>query len=977
MRFSPFWALAAGLTLTACGDAPQPAAPETPQVSQAETEEPDGSARDDRESGDVEEARFAQEVSDLKADPAVTYGELENGLRYAILENDTPTGTAALRLRVDMGSLMESADQRGLAHFLEHMVFNGSENVAEGEMIKILEREGLAFGPDTNAYTSYDETVYMLDLPETDPETVETGLFLMSEIDDLLLEAEAIDRERGVVLSEKRSRNTPSYRAFLAQSEFLYPNALFTDRAVIGTEEALSGAPREEFVDLYRGFYRPDRVFFAAVGDFDAGEMEQRIQDAFGDWTVEGEPGDDPQLGEPQDRGLEAGYFQDPAIPTSVSLNAVHPYSEQPDTAAARLEKLTRAIGNNILSRRFDTLSRQPDAVFLGGGAGYSRLLETAETATVNLVTAPDQWNEALTLAETELRRALEHGFTEAELAEQMANLQTAYENSADQADTRQTGQLANALVGSFGNESVFMHPDEALRVFEEMKDRITLEAVEGEFREQWEGEEPLIFLTTAAEVETPEETILEVYRDSAAEPVEPPEAEAVGEFAYQDFDQPGEVVSREVIEDLGVTQVRFANNVMLNVKPTDFQDDSVLMKLRFGGGILEVDPASAAARFLYSNAFALGGTGEHSLDDIQRLMAGKSVSTNFYAETDAFGASAGTTPEDLDTQLKLWMAYLTDPGYRPESIAQFHKLYNVFYDTLGGTPQGVFQRDATSLLYSGDPRFAFPKPGAVADLTLEDARAFIEPSRENAALEIGIVGDITVEEAIASAAATFGALPERALERKSYDEARKISFPEPGETVTLRHEGEANRALAHVYWPAPDGRDAEQARALSLLAEIFQLKLTDRIREEEAATYSPGAGYSGSRLFEDYGYFQVSLDLKPEDVESFFGVVNELAADLASGEISEDELQRARRPVLESIEESEEQNSYWLAVSAESQTDPEVLDRHRSRVVDYETVTLDQLKRLAETYLQPDNTYRIEVLPEASSGAPQAEAAQ
>lgn len=967
MKSSPFWLLAAGLLLTACGDAPQPAGTETAQVPQAAQEDAAAAAAPDDKPQAGDAVRFPHQASDLKADPAVIYGELENGLRYAVMENDTPTGTAALRLRVDMGSLMESADQRGLAHFIEHMAFNGSENVAEGEMVKILEREGLAFGPDTNAYTSYDETVYMLDLPETDAETVETGMFLMSEIDDLLLDAEAIDRERGIVQSEKRARNTPAFRAFLAQSEFLYPEALFTERTPIGTDEVLARAPREEFVELYRSFYRPDRVFFSAVGDFDAATMERRIQDAFGDWTVEGEPGEDPQLDPPEDRGLEAGYFQDPAIPTSVSLNAVRPYAEEPDTAETRLENLTRAIGNNILSRRFDTLSRQPGAVLLGGGAGYSSLLETAETATVNIVTEPDQWKQALTLAETELRRALEHGFTEAELAEQMANIQTAYENAADQAATRQTGQLANALVSAFGSESVFMHPDAALRLFNEMKDKITLDAVEAAFRKQWEGEQPLIFLSTAAELDDPEDAILQVYRDSAARPVEPPEAEAAGEFAYDDFGQPGEVVWREEIEDLGITQVRFDNNVMLNIKPTDFQEDAVLMKLRFGGGILETDPQSAASRFLYSNAFALGGTGEHSLDDIQRLMAGKSVSTNFYAETDAFGASAGTTPEDMDTQLKLWTAYLADPGYRPESIAQFHKLYNVFYDTLGGTPEGVFQRDAASLLYSGDPRFAFPKPGAVEALTLADARGFIDPSRKNAALEIGIVGDITVEEAIESVAATLGALPERALERKSYEDARQVSFPAPGETVTFRHEGEADRALAQVYWPAPDGRDAAQARALSLLAEIFQLKLTDRIREEEAAAYSPAAGYSGSRLFEDYGYFQVSLDLKPADVDSFFGVVNEIAASLASGEISEDELQRARRPVLESIEENQEQNGYWLGVVGESQTDPGILARHRSRTADYEAVTLDQLKRLAKAYLQPSNAYRIQILPPES----------
>ena len=943
MKASSIWVSALAMSLTATA---------APAAQSDEAAEPD----------------FPHQASDLPVDENVVYGELENGLRYAILENDTPTNTAALRMWIDMGALMEADDQRGLAHFIEHMAFNGSENVPEGDMVKILERTGLAFGPDTNAYTSFDETVYQLDLPETDEETLDTAFFLMSELDDLTMTESAIDNERGVVLSEKRVRNTPSFRNAEARYDFLFPDALAASRFPIGTEEVLSNAQRERFVDLYRKYYRPERAFFVAVGDFDAAEIEERIREAFGDWTVEGAEGPEPDLGGVGDRALSAGYFQEEGIPTSIAINVLDPYEAKADTLENRIEQTRRGLGNAILSRRFATISRQEDAPFLSASAGQGDFLETASIASVSAVTEPEKWGDALGVIENELRRAREFGFSQAELDEQIANMRTAYRNAAEQADTRQSVNLANSLVGSFSGDDVFVHPRDAYEIFEANADALSLEAVETAFREQWEGETPLLYLSTSQTLEEPEAEILDAYRAAASQEVEPREDDAAAEFAYQDFGEVGEVISREVVEDPDITRIRFANNVMLNFKQTDFEDDAVRVRMRFGGGALETPQGEGGQRFLFSNAYAQGGLGEHSFDEIQRLMAGKSVGLSFGATSDSFQASARTTPSDLEAQLELWAAYMTDPAYRPESLAQFQQLYRIFYKTLGSTPQGVMNRDVTQMIHSGDTRFGFPDEEEVETWSLDDSRAFIEPARQNAALEIGIVGDITEKEAVALVARTLGAIPERAAARSDFEDVRTVEFPETGETATVRHEGEADRALALVYWPAPDGQEARRARHMSLLAEIFQLKLTERVREQEAATYSPNAYYTGYRTYPGYGYFRVMLDLKPEDVDPFFEITEELAADMREGRFTGDELDRARRPLLENIEENQEQNGYWIGVVSEAQTDDQALMRHRTQRADYEDVTLETLKSLAAGQFDSANEYRVQILPPEAS---------
>ena len=292
-----------------------------PACQPAETPEP------------VADYSFVHEVSDLPADPAIRYGELENGMRYAILANQTPPNTAAVRLVFNVGSLAEAEDQRGLAHFIEHMAFNGSTEVPEGEMVPLLERFGLQFGPDTNAFTGRDTVGYQLDIPEVDPETVDTALFLMRQTaSELLMDPEAIDRERGVILSEERFRNTPIRRWNNALWRFRLPETLVADRDAIGTVEVIETAGREQFVDYYENYYVPQRALLVVTGDIDPDTIEAKIREGFASWTSIDDPRGDPDIGTfDPDRPMSVGYFNDPEIYTIFTVDVM-----QPARAAAR-----------------------------------------------------------------------------------------------------------------------------------------------------------------------------------------------------------------------------------------------------------------------------------------------------------------------------------------------------------------------------------------------------------------------------------------------------------------------------------------------------------------------------------------------------------------------------------------------------------------------------------------------------------------
>ena len=908
---------------------------------------------------------WPQDASDLAADPAVRYGRLENGLRYAILANETPPNVASVRMVFNMGSLGEADDQRGVAHFIEHMAFNGSTNVAEGEMIPLLERHGLQFGPDTNAFTGFDTVGYQLDLPEADAESIDTALFIMRETaSELVFDPEAIDRERGVILSEERFRNTAIRRWSTALQYFQLPGTLIPERDPIGTVEILETVPRDRFVDYYENFYVPQRGMVVVVGSIDPDEIEAKIREIFGDWQAREDARPDPDLGSVLEaRPFSVGYFNDPEVFTIFTVNAIRPYQPEIDTAQSRFNDNLASFGDAILSRRLRTIVNSGVSPLLQAGASHSSSYELADEASVLAVATPERWAEAVEVIEQELRRATQYGFTQAELDEQLANFRTSLQNSADQAGTRDSGELSDAIWSSWRGGQVFTTPASGLARFDASADRITLEAVNDAWNAQWSGA-PLLFLATSEVIADPEASIRAVWEASAAEPVDAPEDSGEQSFAYTDFGPAGTVAERSVVEDLGLVRLQFENGVAVTLKQTDFADQIVQLRVQFGRGELE-PRAVPAVNILASSVFTASGLGAHSADDLSRVLAGRSVGIRFGVGDDSFTFSATTTPADFEVQMDVIAAFMTDPGWREEGLAQYRGQAPEIRRNLYSSPTGILQADVARMLRSGDQRYGYPDEEEVAGVDLAAIQAFLNPALENAPIEITIVGDISEEAVIAAVGATFGALPERATSWPDYAEARDVRFPEAtSEPVILRHNGPDYQAMANVYWPTFDDSEPRRSRALALLRAVFDLKLTERLREAEGFTYSAFNSSTTSDVYPDYGYLWVGVDVRLENVDATYAAIDELAAALAAGEITEDEVLRARRPLLEQIEDAFENNGAWLNWLSQSWDKPERLDRIRALASDYAEISRDELIGMAADYLQPEASWRVTILP-------------
>ncbi len=405
---------------------------------------------------------FVHETSDLPVDPAARFGVLPNGMRYVIYPNKEPQGRAALRLLVQAGSLHEQEDQRGVAHFLEHMAFNGSRHYAPGSLVEFFQRMGMSFGGDTNAFTSFDRTQYLLELPQTDETTLAEGLRVFSDYaEGLLLLPEDIDQERGIILSEKRTRDTVAFRTFLAQFGFMLEGTLLPQRMPIGVEEVITHAPRERFTRFWDAWYRPERIAVVAVGDFDPAGVERLIVAAFSSFTARAPAPSGPELGVlPAFTGIRTHFHAEPEAPaTTVSLTSLTPYVAEPDTAANRLRRLPRDLAVAMLNRRFGELAKKEEAPFSGAQASASEVFRFMHEASVEVVCRPGQWTAALAAGEQELRRALAHGFQPAELREVVA----AYANDLDQAvktaATRRSAGLADRIAHGLVEEEVFTHP--------------------------------------------------------------------------------------------------------------------------------------------------------------------------------------------------------------------------------------------------------------------------------------------------------------------------------------------------------------------------------------------------------------------------------------------------------------------------------------------------------------------------------------
>ena len=919
--------------------------------------------------GKIKAPEWPHQGSDIAVDPAVRFGALDNGMRYAIRKNAEPPGRVSLRLHIAAGSLHEAEDQRGVAHFLEHMVFNGSKNFPDVEnLLGRMQRLGIAFGAHANAYTSFDETVYMLDLPNLEKDTLELGFEVMRDFGDgALLASNEIDKERGVILSEKRSRDSVEMRLMEQQFEFLLPDSLITHRFPIGTEKVIKEAKRDRFTSFYEDYYIPANMTFIVVGDIDPASYEKRIVAAFASMKNPDKPGEKPKMGKiPEGFGFQAAIFSDKEVKSDdLALGFVQKYKATPDQTATRISRMPLRVANSMIGRRFDVLAKKEGSPISSGSAGRFEWFNAIEFGSIDVTAVEGKWQEAVPVMEQELRRALEYGFTKSELDEIKAAILNRAEQAVKRADTRQSASLATGLINSISSGRVFTSPGESLNITRKALEALTLEKCHEALKSFWKDRDLTITLTSKATPENGTSILAALYRKSQEVKVDPPEKKEDVTFAYTSFGKAGTVTSRREIEDLGITQLILSNNIRINLKRTDFQKNSISVHARFGNGKL-TQPADKPSLDMFSTVLLnAGGLGKHSADDLKRITAGRNVGGSLGVDDDAFTMDGSTTEEDLEMQLQLLCASITDPGYREEALRQFRKMLPMMDSQLKFTMSGAMA-EMQEWSRGGDGRFAKPDPEVLAKYTADDVKAWVSDEFKNSYLEVSLVGDFDIEKAVPLLLKTVGALPNRSSTKPALSKERQLKTPELPATKKFTYTSKIPQAASLVGWTIPPVReDIRELRRLNVLAAILDDRLRTKLREELGATYSPQAHANASMVF-NYGNLMAMSIGAPEDVEKVTGLIHEMGLELGAKGVTQDELDRALKPILSNLEKTLRNNGYWLnTVMAQSQAEPYRLDWARGRDNDYASIKLDEINDLAREHLGRENAAQIAILPE------------
>ncbi len=913
---------------------------------------------------------FPQErYTEFKADKDVIYGTLPNGMRYAIQKWPTPKNEVAIRLRIAGGSLNEKENQRGLMHFLEHMAFNGSENVKEDEFDKILSREGLAFGPDSNAYTSFDEVVYQLDMPKA--EKLELGLKMMRETAGRLTLAEdAIDRERGIIESEERTRENPSFKSFRAYMHATFEGLRFTQRLPIGLMDVVKTAKRERFQELYKDIYNPSRAFLVLVGDIDTASAEKLIKQEFENWEAV-KTSDDPDLGKLKQDPGKITIYKEALLPVSINLTQPRDFKNYPDNTATKLKFLHQSIAFSILNNRLDTIGKKETSPYISAAAFNSGMAKSVNYAAIS-ATAKDfsKWKDSLEVIDTELRKALEYGFTDDEMKEALANIEQGYVQAVAQKGARRSAGIASSILSEFGNDSVLISAEDNLAWYKANAAKINKNDALKELKEAWGTSLPKLFINTTNDLK--EQEVKSAWE--AIRKIKPaaPELQKAKAWDYTNFGAVNYNHSRTDVKDLGVSYIKFSNNVNLVVKPTEFEKGRIRISVNYGEGELGLTSQpldnAVGTGLILSSSYTAGGLGKLTTDEIQRVLAGKNVGGGFAIGDEAFSFNAVTVPSDLNLQMQYLAAYYTDPAWRKDGFNQIKGAKDAIYRQINSTPASVWGLNSSLVLFENpDPKkVKMPTEAEFEKLDLETAKTAYQNAIKNPAMEIVIIGDTTIADAIKAVGSTFGALPKFADKPDERASERNMKFPSARKTTTLYHEGNKDQALGLVFWPMRDYGDGKEVRKLRILESILQIRLNEVIREKFGGTYSPSTGWSPSTVYKDYGTLSASLVLKPEETDKYLSEIENITAELVEGKIDADLFNRARNPLIANFEETINNNPWWLNWLQGSSFNKTRLIIIRDGKKQYEETTLEEVKALAKQYFNPQKAQIIKVLPKA-----------
>jgi zinc protease len=919
----------------------------------------------------VAAAAWPERSTDLQPDPAIRRGTLANGLRYVILPHGEPPAHISMRLVVLAGSLQERDDERGLAHFIEHMAFRGTRHHPDGSMTTELQHLGIGFGPDSAAFTSYDHTIYHLELPDAKETTLRQGLGVFREYaSEVSFTPKLIERERGIVLSELNMRNTPGARIARANLAFLWPGSRQAARDPIGLEESIRHFNRAQFVAFYDAWYRPDRMAVIIVGEVSSEQAERLITQELGPLQPRGPVRPDGFAPIPATASKpDIRICTDPGI-VGASCTFEHPYAATPpETHAERVKALHTALAFTMFQRRLAAKSNGVKSDFVDPTAAVTQFVPGWDLATFGVAGTLANWKEFMTDVEREHRSAFLHGFTESELTAAKALFKTGYEEAVRTYPTQLSSGLAGMLADALVEGNVVSTPATWVHDLTPALADANVQDCGAAFRDVWTQQAPHVFIVSDPKFAITRATVATALNESREWKVTAPVETKPVEFAYTNFGEPSAPSHITYAPDLDVTLAEFPNGTRLNFKPTAFEADMVQVYLRVGDGRQSQPESKPGLDYLANSIVSRGGLRRHSFNELQMLASGRSFGLSFYVDNDSFAFNARCARRDLEFCLQVITAHLTDSAYRPEAMREINASFGSMYSSLASAAGGPISCRAERILAQGDRRFGVPEAPELFARTPAEVITWVEPQFKHGPIELSIVGDTNWAEAQAAVSRTLAALPKRDP-RHPDPEVKRPRLAKPPRSGFIYTTAPQLRLVALArFCVAPDVQDIYQERRCRLLAGIIDDRLRVRLREELGAAYSSTAMFVQHEGFPALTYFELYAEVAPEQARPAALLIRKELDSLSKKHFSVDEFDRAKQPFLRVRQDDLRSNAYWgYTVLRDAQQHPERLIAARDRSADTAGITQAEVEKLAQRYLNPDRSFEFVAYPSVNS---------
>ena len=918
-------------------------------------------------------AARAQDLSaPLPLNTAIRTGTLPNGLTYFIRRNAQPEKRAALRLVVKAGSIDEAEDQRGLAHLLEHMAFNGSTHFKSGELVTYLETIGARFGPDVNAYTSYDETVYMLEVPTDRPEIAGRGFEALSDFaGGIALDTAEIDRERGVVIEEWRLRQGAGSRMESAQMSALFGESRYVDRMPIGLPDLITSFPAQRLRDFYRDQYHPDRMAVIAVGDLDPAATEALIREHFSGLAAAPRV-DRPAAPIPSHQETRYVSLSDKEAQGS-SVSVVFKQPLQPyRTVGDYRRSLVRALIHSMLNSRFAEISRQPDAPFLRAGSSDDTLGRTVEAVSVSARVNDGSMEKGLNALAQELARVRQYGFGDGELDRSKRTATATYERAYNERDKSQSGGYASELVRYFLEGEPAPGIEAELDLVRKLLPTITAAEL-GAFAKTMIAEDNRVVLAVSPEKPgvpaTTPASLSEALRAGTAAATTPWRDEFANRALMTKKPTPGTVKARREIPEIGVTVLTLSNGVDVWLKPTDFRNDQITLTSYARGGTSLASCGENLEASLSTSFVGIAGVGGYNPVDLGKLLAGTVANASAYMSSYTHGMSAGSTPKDLETALQLVYLHFTAPNHDAAAFDLLKRRLEAGIANQTQNPGSVFGERVRRVNTNDHCTSRATTSQEIQRLSPERMMAYYTARFSNAAdFTFFFVGAFNVDAITPLLNTYLGSLPSKGRKTSKVGDMH-LEFPKMILRETV-NKGQEPRSQTVMTFFADTRLDELETHRLRAAATVFEMHLRELLREELGGTYSVGVGYSDTSPQQGYGTTSVQFGSSPDNADKLERAVMTELDRLKKEGPSDSDLQIVRETEKRELETSLKQNGYWLS----SLQAVHILGRDARRIPlrseRTDALTKDNVHAMLKKYFPEDRYTVMTLMPETTAAS-------